>query len=78
MLRVRSYHLSYPWSGSEKDLILQHHRINYYLKEKHYHQYQNMHPKLTQTHLLQAMNTYLKNSLGAFHSLSFHLANIPT
>ena len=36
-----------------------------------------MHQKLIQIHLLQAMNTYLKNSLAALHSLYLHLANIP-
>ena len=37
-----------------------------------------MHPELTQIHLLQPMNTYLKKTLAALHSLYLHLANIPT
>ena len=37
-----------------------------------------MHPKLTQIHLLQPMNTSLKKSLTALYSLYLHLANIPT
>ena len=37
-----------------------------------------MNPKLTQIHLLQAINTYLKMSLAALHSLYVYLANIPT
>ena len=37
-----------------------------------------MHPKLTQIHLLQAMNTYLKKSLAALSPLNLQLANIPT
>ena len=36
-----------------------------------------MHPKLTQIHLLKSMNTYLKMSAAALHSLHLHLANIP-
>ena len=37
-----------------------------------------MHPKLTQIHLLQTMNTYLKKSPAALHSLYLHLSNLPT
>ena len=37
-----------------------------------------MHPTLQQIHLLQLMNTYLKKSPAALHSLYLHLANIPT
>ena len=36
-----------------------------------------MHPKLTQIHLLEPMNTYLKKSPVPLHSLYLHLANIP-
>ena len=36
-----------------------------------------MHPELTQIHLLQPMNTYLKKSLAPFHPLYLHLASIP-
>ena len=37
-----------------------------------------MHPKLTQIHLLQTMNTYLKKSPAALHSLYLHLSKLPT
>ena len=37
-----------------------------------------MHSKLTQIHLLQPMNTYLKKSLAALHPLYLHFDNIPT
>ena len=36
-----------------------------------------MHPKLTQIHLLQPMNTYLNRSLAALHSLYLHLTKMP-
>ena len=36
-----------------------------------------MHLKLTQIHVLQRMNTYLKKSPAALHLLYLHLANIP-
>ena len=37
-----------------------------------------MHPKVTQIHQVQPMNTYLKKSLAALHPLYLHLANIAT
>ena len=37
-----------------------------------------MDTKLTQIHLLQLMNTYLKKSLAALYSLYLYLANTPT
>ena len=37
-----------------------------------------MHSKLTQIHLLEPMNTYLKKSPVPLHSLYLHLANLPT
>ena len=37
-----------------------------------------MYPKLTQIDLLEQMNTYLKKSPAALHSLYLHLCNLPT
>ena len=37
-----------------------------------------MHPKLTQIHQLQAMNTYLKMSLAALYFFHLQSANITT
>ena len=37
-----------------------------------------MHPIVTQIHLLQKMNTYLKKPPDSLYSLYLHLVNIPT
>ena len=37
-----------------------------------------MHPNITQIHLLQPMNTYLKKTAIALYFVYLHMANIPT